>query len=299
MNTFIEIIDNICKELNIKVTHLSENWTTVLEKNNKIHYITEYHFDLNNHGIGNIMDDKGLFYDLLKYKNIPIIEQKVIFKDYLKDDVLNYFHSNNDEIIIKANISGAGKEVFKIDNQYDLFLIIDKLFLKHYSISLCPYYDIKNEYRVIVLNNAIKLLYGKIKPYVMGDGINTVQELAFQYDDYYKNHPNIITNPMYIPNINEKVEINFKFNLSSGGKTFLDIEKNLKDEITSLALSVSKNLNIIFASIDIINTKNDELLVMEANSGVTLNKFIKQNINGYDIAYNIYKDAIKLMFKEE
>ena len=91
MDEFHKIIEDICNELNISVQFLSDDWTTVLEKNGKIHYITWYQFDLNNHGIGNIMDDKGLFYDLLKLKNIPIIEQHVIMDNYDKEDVLNYF----------------------------------------------------------------------------------------------------------------------------------------------------------------------------------------------------------------
>ena len=75
----------------------------------------------------------------------------------------------------------------------------------------------------------------------------------------------------------------------------MEIEPRLKNKICDLALRVTRELNITFASIDIIDT-NNELMVLEANSGVTLNKFIQQNSNGYDIAYNIYKDAIKMMF---
>ncbi len=73
MNEFCKLIKKIGEELEIKVTLLSDNWTIALEKNNVTHYITGYQFNLNHHAIGNIMDDKGLFYDLLKYKNIPII----------------------------------------------------------------------------------------------------------------------------------------------------------------------------------------------------------------------------------
>ncbi len=297
MNDFNEIIKKIGEELNIKVTLLSDGWTKVLEKDNQVHYITGYQFDSNYHGIGNVIDDKGLFYDMLKYKNIPVIEQYVIDKDYDKEKIINYFNLHNQEIIVKGNISNAGKEVYKVKNEIDLFNTIDKLLLRQYTISLCPYYRIKHEYRIIILDNVVRNVFGKSKPIVIGDGIKSVKELAYEYNDYYIKHPNWIEEPNYIPKDGEEVEINFKFNLSSGAKSFTNIPIEFKNKICDLALRVTKELNITFASVDIINTTSDELLVLEANSGITMNKFIKQNKNGYDLAYNIYKDAIKLMFK--
>ena len=65
MNIYKDIISKICNELEIKVTNLSDDWLTVLEKDNKIHYINGYKFDLNNHGIGEIMDNKDLFHSLM------------------------------------------------------------------------------------------------------------------------------------------------------------------------------------------------------------------------------------------
>ena len=298
MNTFHEIIKKIGKELGIKVTFLSDNWTIVLEKDGKVHYITGYQFDLNHHAIGNIMDDKGLFFDLLKYNNIPIIEQYVIFSDYNRTKVIKYFNNHNKEIIVKANISNAGKEVFKINDEKSLFDIINKLLKKQYSISLCPYYKIKNEYRVIILNNVIRVIFGKTKPIVIGDGKKSIKELALECSNYYLNHEEHIINPNYIPSLGEKVELSFKFNLSSGGKSFVDIPIDLKNKISNLALLVTKKLNITFASVDIINTFDNKLLVMEANSGVTMNNFIMQNKDGYDTSYSIYLDAIKLMFEK-
>ena len=298
MNTFHEIIKKIGKELGIKVTFLSDNWTIVLEKDGKVHYITGYQFDLNHHAIGNIMDDKGLFFDLLKYNNIPLVEQYVIFSNYDKDEVIKYFNNYNREIVVKGNISNAGKEVFKVNDEKSLFEIIDKLFLKQYSISLCPYYEIKNEYRVIILNNVIRVIFGKTKPIVIGDGKKTIKELALEYNDYYLNHKEHIINPNYIPFDGETVELSFKFNLSSGGKSFVDIPIDLKNKISNLALLVTEKLNITFASVDIINTFDNKLLVMEANSGVTMNNFIMQNKDGYDTSYSIYLDAIKLMFEK-
>ena len=296
MQEFSKMIKKIGEELDIKVTLLSDGWVKVLEKDNQIHYIAGYQFDNNNHALGNILDDKGLFYDLLKHKNIPVIEQYVIFHNYNKNEVLNYFINNGKEIVVKGNIGNSGREVFKVTDEDSLFKIIDKLFINQYSISLCPYYHIKNEYRVIVLDNEVKNIFGKIKPSIIGNGKSTVKELAIKFNDYYIKHSNEIINPNYIPEKNEEIELNFKFNLASGGMTFTDIDLNLKNDIINLAIRVTKETGINFSSVDIINTIDNKLLVMEANSGVKMDNFIKQNKNGYDLAYNIYKDAIINMF---
>ena len=69
-----------------------------------------------------------------------------------------------------------------------------------------------------------------------------------------------------------------------------------KEKICQLALEVSKKVGITFASIDIIETTDNKLLVLEANSGVTINKAINFIPNGYNVAKNIYKEAIIKMF---
>ena len=300
MGIFNEIIKKIGEELGIKITLLSDNWLTILEKEHEIHYIQGYKFELNNHGIGNIMDDKGLFYDIAKSKNLPIIEHNVILNNYDKKSVLDYFLKNNSELIIKGNLGTSGEEVFKVNNEKDLFEKINYLFQSQFSISLCPYYHIKNEYRVIVLNNEARVIYGKIKPKVIGDGKKTLEELAIEYNEIYQKRKELLDNPTYIPKLNEEVELNYQFNLSRGAKMFTDIDSTLKSKLVNLATMVTKTLNITFSSIDIIKTTDDKLLIMEANSGVMMDNYIRFNgEDGYNTAYNLYKDAIKLMFKEK
>ena len=297
MQEFNELIKKICKELGIKVTLLSENWLTILEKNNEIHYIQGYKFDLNNHGIGNIMDDKGLFHDLCRYKKIPIIEHEVIFQDYSKKKVLDYFERNNRCLVVKGNIGTCGMEVFKADTEKELFQIIDNLFLKEFSISLCPYYDIINEYRVILLNGKARITYGKERPLLIGDGKKSIQTLAREFNDYYNDKS--LEKGNYIPEKGEKVLLDFKFNLSQGSKMFTDIDQKLKDKIEELAKKVVQELDICFGSVDIIYTTNHKLLVMEANSGVMMDnyrRFMKEE--GEKEAYKLYRDAIKMMFKQ-
>ena len=294
MNNFYKILNEIGEELGINITYLSSGWVTVLEKDNQIHYIHGYKFDLNNHGIGNLMDDKGLFNDLLVYKNFPTTTQLSIFMTYDREKVLEYFKQNNNTLIVKGNLGTCGMNVYLVHDEEDLFDKMDLLLSKQDSISLEPYYDIESEYRVIILNGEVKVVYGKRKPIIVGDGIHTIKELAVNFNKFFVN--NEVKNPDYIPKINEKVELDFRFNLSMGARLFYDVAEELKNRIVELAISVSKAFNISFASIDIIHTTDDKLLVLEANSGVMMDNFIKQYPNGYNYAYGIYKEAIKLMF---
>lgn len=296
MSEFNKIIIKIAEELGIKLTFLSDNWTIVLEKDNQIHYAVGYKFGLNDHGIGIIVDDKGLFFDLLTYKNIPCIYQKVIFSDYNKDEVLDFFNKNNHEIVIKGNLGTCGEEVFKVNNEKDLFDTIDELFKSQYSISICPFYHVVNEYRVILVNKEARVVYGKEKAKVIGNGKNTVMELAKEINAI-KIDKDVPLD--YVPKLNEEIPLTFQFNLSQGAKMFIEIDEKLKQELISMALRVVNTLNIPFASVDIIKTYDNKLLVMEANSGIMMDSFIKQHPDGYNIAYNIYRDAIKCMFEEK
>ena len=295
MKEFNEIIDEICKEENIKITKYQDNWLKELEKDNKRRYIVGYKFSLNNQSIGLIVDDKGLFYDVIKDK-LPIITHHVLFNDYDKEEVLRLFHKYNDEVIIKGNIGTCGREVYKVNDINRLFKTIDYLFKSQYSISLSPYYNIDKEYRLIVLNNEIKLVYGKENPIIIGDGVKTVKELLLDFNSTYYSD-NKVDNEDYIPKLNEKVIIEYRFNLSNGARVNKNIDLELKNKLIDMANKILKETGLTFGSIDIIRTVDNELLIMEANSGVMMNNYLKQT-NDIETVKKIYHEAINLMFKE-
>lgn len=63
--TFKNILSEICKEQSIKLTYLSKDWIVVLEKDNKCKILAGYKFDLNEHGLGEVCDDKYALCELL------------------------------------------------------------------------------------------------------------------------------------------------------------------------------------------------------------------------------------------
>lgn len=150
---FNKMIKEICDKNNIKCTFLSKNWVIKLEKDDMTRYITGNKFDLNGHALGNIMDDKYAFYEVMKDENIDIIEHKILYKndnknEYAKDCnsyeiALNYFYKNNCDIVLKSNCGACGNEVFHITDEKSLYETLDNLFINNFSISMCPFYKNK------------------------------------------------------------------------------------------------------------------------------------------------------------
>lgn len=169
------------------------------------------------------------------------------------------------------------------------------------SISICPYYDIETEYRAFYLDGKILLIYGKQKPYVIGDGKKDLRKLISEENlpDNYMVKENIENlNLSYIPQQGEKIEICWKHNLSSGAKPKVLEKGKLYDKIEKLAIEAGKAINIRFATIDIIQTTNKRLYVIEINSGVCTTKFSQLTDGGYEKSKDIYRKALNTIFYE-
>ena len=308
MNDFQLLIKEICDELNIKINTISKDWIIVLEKDSIKKFITGCHFDLDNHALGMIIDDKYATYELLKHINIPISHYEIVFNtdnkhDYAKECnthkyVYKYFYKNKQNIVIKANKGSHGKNVFHITEESQIKPVLDHLLLSNYSISVSPYYEIKNEYRLVVLDNNIELIYKKIKPVVVGDGINTIKELLIKFNKHYFSNFNNLKEYDYdkILAKGEFFEYNWQFNLSGGAIASLNVDENVKKGLLDIVHKILNNINLNFASVDIIELASGDKMVLEINSGVCLDHFIQLTNDGRQIAKDIYKKAIMKMF---
>ena len=303
--TFKKIIKEICDEENINYSVISKDWIIVLEKHNVTNIITGYKFGINNHALGELLDDKYATFELLSKKNIPIIEHNIIYgpgnnnqyaigsnsEEYVK----GLFYKYNQNVVLKINDGTCGANVLHIKNIDELVEQYKNLSKKYFSMSLCPYYDIENEYRAIVVNGKTELLYKKTKPVVIGDGKSTIRKLLINFNSEYFEENKILEDEVYsciLPE-NDVFEFDWRFNLAKGSKASFDISEVLKNDIECLAEEISRKIGLGFGSIDIIKTTDNKLFVMEINSGVMMENFIKQVPNGYEIAKNIYKKVIK------
>lgn len=296
MNRCLKIIEKICKDNKIDLKKVSEDWVLILNKNNITSYIVGYKFDLNSQGTAEICDDKFALYEVLKKFNIPVIDHKIIFRDE-ENEVKNIFLKYNENIVIKSNTGTCGNEVFHVTNIKELMKIYSNLQVKNFSMSICPFYNIKNEYRVIFLDS-VKYIYKKQNVVVYGDGITTYKDLIYKFNPiFFTKNMDKIQELTYIPKAGEKLEFEWKFNLSKGAI----IQKVSEEEskiLSEIAKDASKAINLRIGSIDIIKTSDDEYKVIEINSGLMMENLIELLPDGNEIVYNIYEEAMLKMIEE-
>ena len=306
---FYKIMDEICAEKNITQKIISYGWITELKKDNISKYIIGYQFDLNSAISYNIAGDKFATYEVLKSNNIPTIEHRMIFnpqtrskyfEDKFLDDAKDLLKQNENKLVIKANDSCKGKDVHICLNEEEIENTVKNLFNENNdTLSACPYIDISYEYRAIYLCGEILYIYKKKKPYVVGDGKNTIKELInikFGQEDKIDLCRNL---DLYkIPKVGEEVTISWKHNLSSGAEPIvIDESDEYIKQVKEIALRAGNALNIKFASVDVVVTEKNQVLVMEINGSVCMNKFSEIIPNGYEIAKSIYSKAIDKMFE--
>lgn len=310
MKNLQRIIKQIALENDLSYEVLSCDLVIKLTKGNKIRCINGYKFGLNSHSLGLILDDKYATYELLNSLGISVCKHHILFRptnhnsyaknynsfDYCYDLFLKY----NKNVILKVNNGTCGDGVYHITTKKELKKIYNHLLKYNFSISLCPYYDIKNEYRVILLNNEIKIMYGKINPVVIGNGKDKLIDLLKDFNiNYFGYKTNLKKNINYnkVLKKDEKFIYDFKYNLSKGSIITEDIDKETKSIISKMAKDVSKKINLGFGSIDIIKTNDDKYYVLEINSGVMIENYIKLTSDGFKKAKKVYEEAVLEMFK--
>lgn len=308
MNQFQKIIKEICEEENINFRILSKDWILMLEKNGITKFISGFKFDLNNHGLGNILDDKYSTYEVLSECQLPIIKHHILFRptnnhsyakgynEYKRASQL--YEKYNHNLVIKPNEGTCGKGVYHITKKEELTPCLDQLFQKNFSISICPFYKIKMEYRMIVLQNECKLMYGKRIPKILGDGKKTLKELFL--DGYPHLKKETLKEEKYnqILKNKEVYNYNWKNNLSEGAIPE-EVNEKTKHKLLEILNQLTKKISLGFCSVDIIETETHEFYILEINSGIMMNNYIKLIPDGEKIAKEIYHQAIKEMMNEK
>ena len=304
---FVKIIREICAEENIVLKSYSADWIFRLEKDGVHDIILGYQFGLNSASVNMLCCDKCAASEIMSECGIPNIEHELFaspenqkfmgfpgnWKRLL--ELLDQYGT----VVCKPNQGTGGENVCRCSTKYELEEAVHRIFLKSDYMAVSKFYEIEDEYRAIILDGKIRLIYRKKRPQITGDGVHSIAGLCMLYADHGQLPSEFgVADFSRIPAKGEKVILNWKHNLGLGAHADLLSDGPVRKELSDIVSRVYKEIGVRFASIDIVGT-NEGFKVLEINSGVMMENFAGQSSQNYLTAKKIYRDAILKMMGAE
>jgi glutathione synthase/RimK-type ligase-like ATP-grasp enzyme len=302
----IRIIKELTAELHLDVVCLSHDWVIRILNKTAVRHIFGYDWELNTSTAQQIAKDKSACYELLQRANVPALLHRMFIKpDYqhylnstnIWDDIKDFAQSHDYNVVIKPNAGTGGEDVLRVKNWPELEAAARDLFTRHRTISLSPFIVIQDEYRVIILDDAVQLIYRKQRPVVIGNGRDTVATLMQEQGYVAKESITHDAAHDIVPR-GKEIQLDWKHNLSKGAKALIEPQQKERDQkLSALALQAARAIQIRFASVDIV-VCDGELRVLEINAGIMMENFARQGDVEYNLAKAIYKNAIITMMAQ-
>lgn len=259
--SYISTLYQICQEEEIDFRFLSRNWVKRLEKNGKVRFIAGHKFDLNPAVAGAIADDKYATYSILKDAEVPVAECAIIYPKENQNSFAQgcnslacaqeYFAAHENSIVIKPNHGTLSRGVVWVREMAQLPLALMEVFYWDKSASMCPFYNTRRQYRVVMLDGEA--------------------ELAFARSNWLFNQGPRVEDP--------------------------EVPEPTRERIIMMAQKAVAAIGLRFCTVDFIETMEGELLILEVNSGVMLEKYVTSHPEDYEIVKGIYRSAIRKMFE--
>lgn len=257
-NIYFNIHENMSMKSNYLNRKLNEkgyktdlNNYSILDKNNNIikKYSTLY---FNSNASHIVAKNKPLTNDILMRNNIPTPKHIIITKDNKEsfNDASQYF-----PCVLKPVDGMQGKDVYThIDSQSEFNTILSKLITTYDKIMLENLVEGSN-YRIFVFNNKVMDIIEREKPYITGDGQNTVQELINN-----KNEILVSKNLFIVKYLDEKLIKSYGYNMNSivkkDDKVFITNTVNFHNGANATRINIGEtsqeNLNLFIKSHQLI-----------------------------------------------
>lgn len=315
-SNFARLLLEIFQEEKIDYKVYSHGWSFGIEKAGKRAFLFGYQFGINSDASAALCTDKAAASEVLSAHGIPNVEHIYFMNPCrlkfanpsgnwnLMIDMLNRYGT----VVCKENRGTGGEEVYLAESQLELEAVIHKLMEKTDAVAICPYFKISEEYRVIILDGCVRLVYSKIRPGLLGDGRSTIRQLYGQHLMKGQNAFQTTLPSGDMERVLEKGEsysLNWKHNLGQGARAEEVTDKGLLADLGELALKAYRAVGVRFASVDLIKReeaaatalKQSKYEVMEINSGVMMEYLSGDCVFYRNIAKEIYRDAVRLALK--
>ena len=265
-NRFLnKTLKDLCLINQISFKSLCSGWVLHMNKNGVTRHIHGYHFDLNSDAASLIAQDKHATGCILKEQNIPVLDQVYLLrtrnKDFLiREQIQEKISMFVFPLICKPNSGSGGHNVFLTRTSEELELAITSVHKKERGVLVSEFQMIEKEYRVIVLDGEVMLIYGKKSTqedlrHNLSRGATAILEITSEIEEKIAS--------LAIRSMDA-------INLTFGAVDIIEIQKEKKGEYS--------------------------YKVLEINSGVCLEHYSKINRACKEIAEGIYKKVFYRLF---
>jgi len=280
--------------------------------------------DLNPVGSSDIAKDKDFANYFMKHMGYPVLPgSKTFFSDEWAraigatnrtiDDAYNHALEINFPVIVKPNSGSQGTGVTLVHTKRDFYSTVKKIF-KNDRIVVVQKYICGNDYRLVVLDDKVISAYERIPLSVLGDGINSIEQLLekkqFQFskqkrDTQIKFDDSRIAMKLKrqklsftsIPQKGERVFLLDNANLSTGGES-IDVTNEIHPLFRELAVRLTKDMGLRMCGVDLmvqgdIREIPNIYWVIEINAAPGLDHYAKSGEKQQQITEDLYLSVLK------
>jgi glutathione synthase/RimK-type ligase-like ATP-grasp enzyme len=306
---FVTAVQRYCAEHGIAVETRSQGWLMVMQKGPRRHLTYGYDVGLNSAVTHRIANDKAATAELLEMNGIACVPHAFFPSPALPDYVpaagtweamLGLLKAHPDGTVVKPNEGTSGNLVFRVLTRPALERAVSEIFSLNLNLAISPYLEIKDEVRVILVDDLPVIVYGKRRPGVTGDGVHSILELALTAMPAERlsailpriaDDPDSVSLDTVLPS-GQHHALNWRHNLDAGAKPVLLPQGALRERCVELAIKAAKSFDLRFGSIDVVQV-GDDWRILEINSGVVMEALAKMHP---DLVYAAYAAALDKVF---
>jgi D-alanine-D-alanine ligase-like ATP-grasp enzyme len=248
-------------------------------KNGKKSFFRYNSVDLNPLGASKIATDKDFANYFMRLQGYPVVEGETFFRDDWADAVQSqrrtdaacaYAATLGFPCIVKPNSMSQGTAVSKVESEAECREALARVFAVD-RIALVQRYVRGEDYRVVVLDDAVISAYQRIPLSIVGDGVSTIAQLLVQkQEEFIATGRDTVLNTAdprmaatlarqsltleSIPAEGEKLFLLDNANLSTGGDS-VDVTSLIHPEYKRIAVAVTKDMGLRHCGVDLLITQ--------------------------------------------
>ncbi|GLU50069.1 ATP-grasp domain-containing protein [Nocardiopsis ansamitocini] len=246
--------------LGVRLEWRSDSWIARLSAEGTTRYVIGYHFPVNNAASAQLAGDKAACSLLLAEAGVPAVAHRLLRFAQTEPDgfLLRALGDDRFPVVVKPNSECGGNGVVRAGGVGELTAALSLLQERYRSVAVSPFEEIAEEYRVVMLDGSVRLVFRKVRDEAAAAG-------EWRHNLGLGAYPEIVDDP---------------------GETAPLVE------MAGRAMSA---LDLRLAAVDVVSTPRG-LRVLEVNSMITLERFSRFSPEYAERASAVYLECVRHSF---